>query len=79
MHPQNVCNSNLHQVVQQDDSVGHEVMEVIGELDPQTGIYSIHQPAAAATAGNLLYTMHVCLWKDWIALLCLLQIVSKAF
>ncbi|XP_021935381.1 BRCA2-interacting transcriptional repressor EMSY isoform X4 [Zootermopsis nevadensis] len=47
---QNACNTNLHRVVQQDigDSGSHEVMEVIGELDPQTGIYSIHQPGAAA-------------------------------
>jgi hypothetical protein len=59
MCPQNACNTNLHQVVQQDigDSGSHEMMEMIGELDPQTGIYSIHQPAAAtiATAGNMLY------------------------
>ncbi|PNF25978.1 hypothetical protein B7P43_G06364 [Cryptotermes secundus] len=51
---QNACNINLHQVVQQDvgDSGSHEVMEVIGELDPQTGIYSIHQPAAISGAGE---------------------------
>jgi hypothetical protein len=62
MCPQNACNTNLHQVVQQDigDSGSHEMMEMIGELDPQTGIYSIHQPATATvatagTAGNMLY------------------------
>ena len=29
------------------DAGGHEMMEVIGELDPQTGIYSVHQPSAS--------------------------------
>jgi len=55
---QSACNASLHQLVQQDvgDSGSHEVMEVIGELDPQTGIYSIHQ----AAAGTLLI-LHECL------------------
>jgi hypothetical protein len=71
-------------VVQQDvgDTGSHEVMEVIGELDPQTGIYSIHQPAAAAvsTAGTMLYTIHVCLLKGWLTLiLFLLELKSKRF
>jgi hypothetical protein len=56
-------------VVQQDvgDSGSHEVMEVIGELDPQTGVYSIHQPAAAAVsaAGSILYAIHGYLFIGW--------------
>jgi len=51
---QSACNASLHQLVQQDvgDSGSHEVMEVIGELDPQTGIYSIHQAAAGETSDS---------------------------
>ncbi|KAJ4445144.1 hypothetical protein ANN_06945 [Periplaneta americana] len=49
-------NNNLHQVVHQDvgDSGGHEMMEVIGELDPQTGIYSIHHPAASGETSDTI-------------------------
>lgn len=61
---QSACNASLDHLVQQDvgASENHEVMEVIGELDPQTGVYSIHQ----ATAGTFLvlpflYIMNVCL------------------
>jgi hypothetical protein len=56
MCPQSARNTSLHQLVQQDvdDSGSHEVMEVIGELDPQTGIYSIHQ----AAAGTLLIVLY---------------------
>jgi hypothetical protein len=55
---QSACNTSLHQFVGQDvgDSGSHEVMEVIGELDPQTGIYSIHQAAA-----GILLIQHECL------------------
>lgn len=51
---QSARNTSLHQLVQQDvdDSGSHEVMEVIGELDPQTGIYSIHQAAAGETSDS---------------------------
>lgn len=58
-------------MVQQDigDSGSHEVMEVIGELDPQTGIYSIHQPGAAA--GSMWYIIYVCqsFEESWPALI----------
>lgn len=61
---QSACNTSLHQLVGQDvgDSGSHEVMEVIGELDPQTGIYSIHQ----AAAGTLLI-QHECLSLESLA------------